>query len=60
MAGVTAKIVFESMTCTSRARMLPKKTAAPAQKLLPVIVTPVPPRQDPLAGKILSIVGGGT
>jgi hypothetical protein len=44
-------------TTTLVAAVLPKVTVAPAVKLVPVIVTAVPPATGPFAGLILPIVG---
>jgi hypothetical protein len=44
-------------TTTFVAALLPNFTVAPAEKLVPVIVTAVPPEVDPLFGLTLVTVG---
>src|ERR1700678_517823 len=46
-------------TATLVAAVLPKVTAAPATKLVPVMVTAVPPEVDPLLGLTPLTVGAG-
>jgi hypothetical protein len=57
-AGVVAVIVVLFTTTTFVAALLPNFTVAPAEKLVPVIVTAVPPEVDPLFGLTLVTVGG--
>jgi hypothetical protein len=59
-AGVVAVIVVLFATVTLVAAVPPKVTVAPAAKLVPVIVTDVPPEVDPLLGLTLLTVGGAT
>jgi hypothetical protein len=56
-AGVVAVILVLFTTTTFVAELLPNFTAAPAAKLVPVIVTAVPPEVDPLFGLTLVTVG---
>ena len=58
-AGVVAVIAVLLLTVTLVAAVPPKLTAAPETKLLPLIVTAVPPAVAPLLGEMLLIVGGG-
>jgi hypothetical protein len=57
-AGVVAVIVVALTTTTLVAAVLPNVTVAPAAKLVPVIVTAVPPEVDPVFGETLLTVGG--
>jgi hypothetical protein len=57
-AGVTAVIEVLLTTTTLVAAALPKVTVAPDAKLVPVIVTAVPPAGGPLFGATLLTVGG--
>jgi len=59
LAGVVAVIVVLLVTETFVAGVVPKVTAAPATKFVPVIVTLVPPRVDPVLGLTLVTVGAG-
>jgi hypothetical protein len=56
-AGVVAVIDVLLTTTTLVAAVLPKVTVAPAAKLVPVMVTAVPPVVDPLFGLTLVTVG---
>src|SRR5436190_8433849 len=58
-AGAVAVIVVELTTVTPVAGVPPMLTVAPARKLVPVTVTPVPPLVDPEVGLTLVTVGGG-
>jgi len=58
-AGVTAVIEVEFTTLTLVAPAPPMLTVAPAKKLLPEIVTEVPPAVLPEAGEIEVTVGAG-
>ena len=53
-------IVVLLTTTTLVAAALPNVTVAPVTKLVPVIVTAVPPPVDPLLGLTLLTVGGAT
>ena len=57
-AGVVAVMVVLFTTTTLVAAVPPKVTVAPAAKLVPVIVTAVPPAVDPVLGDTLVNVGG--
>jgi hypothetical protein len=57
-AGVVAVIDVALTTTTLLAAALPNVTVAPATKLVPVMVTAVPPPVDPLFGLTLVTVGG--
>ena len=57
-AGVTTVIKVELLKFTKVALLPPNDTVAPLTKLLPVMVTKVPPASGPLVGVILTIVGG--
>jgi hypothetical protein len=67
-AGVTHVICVELTTTTFVAvaspsppcRPAPNVTVAPAAKFVPVMVTAVPPKEDPLFGETLVIEGGTT
>jgi hypothetical protein len=59
-AGVVAVIVVLLTTTTLVAAAAPKVTVAPEAKFVPVTVTDVPPRLDPLFGLTLVTVGGAT
>ena len=56
-AGVVAVIVVLLVTTTFVAAALPNVTVAPAAKLVPVMVTAVPPAVGPLFGLTLLTVG---
>jgi hypothetical protein len=56
-AGVVAVIVVPFTTTTLVAAVLPNVTVAPEAKFVPVIVTAVPPEDEPLIGLILLTVG---
>jgi hypothetical protein len=56
-AGVVAVIVVLFTTTTLVADPVPKVTVAPEAKLVPVIVTAVPPEVEPLFGLTLVTVG---
>jgi hypothetical protein len=56
-AGVVAVMVVLFTTTTLVAAVEPKVTVAPAAKLVPVMVTAVPPSVDPLLGLMLVTVG---
>jgi hypothetical protein len=56
-AGAVAVIVVLFTTATFVAELLPNFTVAPAAKLVPVIVTAVPPVVGPLFGLTLVTVG---
>lgn len=56
-AGVVAVMLVLLTTTTLVAAVPPNVTVAPAAKLVPVIVTAVPPAVDPLVGEILLTVG---
>src|SRR6266567_3965987 len=56
-AGVVAVIVLLFTTFTLLAAEPPKLTVAPVMKLLPLIVTAVPPTVAPILGEIDVIVG---
>jgi hypothetical protein len=56
-AGVVAVMVVLFTTTTFVAAVPPNVTVAPAAKLVPVIVTAVPPAVDPLFGDTLLGVG---
>ena len=57
-AGVVAVMVVLLATTTLVARVAPNVTVAPEAKLVPVIVTEVPPAVDPVFGETLVTVGG--
>jgi hypothetical protein len=57
-AGVVAVIVVPFTTTTFVAAVEPNVTVAPLAKLVPVIVTGVPPEFDPLFGDTPVTVGG--
>jgi len=57
-AGVVAVICVPLTTTTLVAAAPPNVTVAPAAKLVPVMVTAVPPAVDPLFGDTLLTVGG--
>jgi len=52
-AGVVAVIEVPLTTFTAVAAVLPKLTVAPAKKPVPVIVTAVPPLEEPEVGEIV-------
>jgi hypothetical protein len=56
-AGVVAVIELLLTTTTFVAAALPNVTVAPVAKFVPVIVTAVPPKVDPLLGLTLPTVG---
>ena len=56
-AGVVAVILVLLATTTFVAAVPPNVTVAPAAKLVPVIVTDVPPATGPLFGETLVTVG---
>ena len=58
-AGVEAVMLVLLVTETLVAAVPPKLTVAPETKLLPLMVTDVPPVVVPLFGAMLLIVGGG-
>src|SRR5438132_5815243 len=58
-AGVVAVIVVLLTTLTPSAALSPTRTVAPVAKLLPVIVTPVPPVVGPEDGATLPTIGAG-
>ena len=53
-------MVVELTTLTLVAAVPPKVTVAPDWKLVPVMVTAVPPAVDPADGATPVTVGGGT
>ena len=55
--GVVAVIVLADATFTFVAKTLPNLTVAPVAKLLPVMVTIVPPETEPEFGETLLITG---
>jgi hypothetical protein len=57
--GVVAVIEVLLTTVTLVAAVPPKLTVAPETKLVPVIVTPVPPPADPESGDTDVTVGAG-
>jgi hypothetical protein len=57
-AGVVAVMDVGLTTTTLVAAVLPNITVAPEAKLVPVIVTAVPPPVDPLLGLTVVTVGG--
>jgi hypothetical protein len=59
-AGVVAVMVVLFTTVTFVAAAEPNVTVAPVAKLVPVIVTAVPPTIDPPFGDTLVTVGGAT
>jgi hypothetical protein len=59
-AGVVAVMLVPLTTTTLVAAALPKVTVAPEAKLVPVMVTAVPPEVDPLFGDTLVTVGVAT
>jgi hypothetical protein len=59
-AGVVAVIEVLLTTTTLVAAVPPNDTVAPAEKLVPVIVTAVPPEVEPLFGETLVTVGEAT
>ena len=58
-AGVAAVIVVPLRTLTPVAGLPPTVTVAPATKLAPLIVIPVPPVVRPAFGETLPTVGAG-
>ena len=58
-AGDVAEMVEPFSTVTLVAALAPKVTVAPAAKLVPVMVTAVPPLVGPVAGPIPVTVGVG-
>jgi hypothetical protein len=59
-AGVTAVIVVPFTTFTLVAAMESKLTVAPDMKLVPLILTDVPPAVPPLCGVTEVTVGAGS
>jgi hypothetical protein len=59
-AGVVAVICVALTTTTLVAAVLPNVTVAPAAKLVPVMVTAVPPAVEPVFGLTPVTVGGTT
>jgi preprotein translocase subunit SecG len=59
-AGLTAVIDVALFTVKLAAAVLPKLTAVAPVKLVPVIVTDVPPEVGPLPGLIAVTAGAGT
>jgi hypothetical protein len=59
-AGAVAVSEVEEFTVTLVAVFVPKSTVAPLAKLLPVIVTLVPPDAGPSLGLIPVTVGAAT
>jgi hypothetical protein len=59
-AGVVAVIDVPLTTTMLVAAVLPNVTVAPEAKLVPVIVTAVPPAVEPLLGLTLVTVGATT
>jgi hypothetical protein len=59
-AGIVALIVVELVTLTPVAALPPMVTVAPVTKLVPVMVTLVPPAVGPEGGDIAVTVGGDT
>jgi hypothetical protein len=59
-AGVVAVIEVLLTTVTFVAAVEPNTTVSPEAKLVPVMVTAVPPAIDPLFGLTLVTVGGAT
>jgi hypothetical protein len=57
-AGAVAVIWLAERTVKAGARVVPKRTAVAWLKLLPVMVTAVPPPDDPEAGLTELITGG--
>ena len=57
--GEVAVIEVSLFTLKSLERMAPKRTSLTLVKLVPVIVTFVPPTTGPFLGKMLVIVGPG-
>lgn len=58
--GTTRVISDDERTCTLVASLLPKRTDTGPTKLLPRIVTFVPPLLAPAPGDTCVIVGGST
>ena len=58
-AGETAVIEVDDTTVTFVAGTVPKSTVAPVPKLVPVMVTLVPPAVDPTFGLTFVTVGAG-
>ena len=56
-AGVVAVISVEVITLTLLAELPPMDTVLPAMKLVPLIVTAVPPEVGPELGEMLVTVG---
>ena len=57
LAGLAAVIVVSLTTVTSVAAAVPKSTAVAPVKLMPVIVTGVPPAAEPMVGLRLVTTG---
>jgi hypothetical protein len=58
-AGLTAVICVELLTVTPVAVAAPNLTAVAPERLVPVIVTGVPPAVEPVVGATPVTVGGG-
>src|SRR5439155_25584331 len=56
-SGVTTLMLLELVTLTLAAGDESNNTVAPFWKLLPLMITVVPPAEGPLVGKRLEIVG---
>ena len=59
-AGVVAVMIVLFTTATFVAAALPNVTVAPEAKFVPVMVTLVPPRVEPVFGDTFVTVGGAT
>ena len=59
-AGETAVIDVAELTVNEGAALLPKLTVVAFVKLAPLIVTLVPPVEDPRGGETLRTLGGGS
>jgi hypothetical protein len=57
--GDTAVIDEDELIVNEVASVVPNRTAVAPVKLVPVIVTDVPPATGPLVGEMLVTVGGG-
>jgi hypothetical protein len=58
-AGETAVIEVAELTVNEAAPLLPKLTAVAPVRLAPLILTLVPPVEDPRGGETLRTLGGG-
>lgn len=58
-AGAVAVIDVAEMTLNPVAGVVPNFTAVAPVRFVPVMVTTVPPRMDPVAGDSAVMVGGG-